>query len=333
MCDPFNTSTEAALWHERNDLDPFMAEHYAANAQHELDRALAACPHDQQRIVNVRRLLGSYHALASLAQLPDESDFEDEIVGSEDVGSVHRDRLALMRSGGHETRYSSSSALSRSFDEAGANDNVMDASGNDTSRSRKSSVESIVRDDGLDAGVRDQQHHVKRKHAKQAQDSQLQMQQPEDLQQHLPQQQTFRQQVPQQQTSQQWASPPVYYPPQQMIQYYQPPPQPMMYYQPPPQLMPMYHQSNYAALAMSFMQNAMQQPQPSNINFFFGPTYIYSGSPSQQVPNTLQPEQYGQDPGLYDRGYDEIIRGENARNDGSRARRRRRARKGKREGR
>lgn len=118
MPDPFNTSTEAALWDERSDLDPFMAEHYAANAQHELDRALSASPPDQQRISHVRRLLGSHHALAALAQLPEESDFEETeaeaTVESEGVASIHPDRLALMGSGGDESIILDTSTRGRS---------------------------------------------------------------------------------------------------------------------------------------------------------------------------------------------------------------------------
>jgi predicted secreted protein len=125
MCDPFNTSTEAALRDKREDLDPFMAEHYATNAQHELDNALSASPPDQQRIAHIRRLLGNYHALAALAQLPDDSDFEDkEVVGSEDTAFIHPDRAARMRSGDGESVSLSSPPRGRSMFTNSRNDDV-----------------------------------------------------------------------------------------------------------------------------------------------------------------------------------------------------------------
>lgn len=76
MCDPFNTSIEAALWDERHDLDPFIAEHYATNAQHELDRLPASQPFSA-RLAYVRRLHARYSALAATAQLPQDSNFEE----------------------------------------------------------------------------------------------------------------------------------------------------------------------------------------------------------------------------------------------------------------
>jgi len=153
MCDPFNTSTEAALWDERNDLDPFMAQHYAANAQHELARALAVSSPNQQRIDFVRRLLETYQTLAALARLPDESDFGDvaaqETAQDVDLAQRHPDHLALLRSGGLETNGLSSPALGRSSGEATANR----SGASDRARSRESSVESIVREDGLFVGA------------------------------------------------------------------------------------------------------------------------------------------------------------------------------------
>lgn len=339
MRDPFNTTTEAALRDERNDLDPFMAEHYAANAQHELDRALAVSPPDQQRIAHVRRLLGSYHAIAALAQLPDESDFgedaAEETVQSADLAQMHPDRLALMRSGGDEADNSSSSALGRSSGAICTNNrnDVVAADDDYRSDSNESSVEFILRHDGLDDGVRGQQSHFDREHLRPAQSYQPRFQQSQVLQRQLPQQHIFQQQVPQQQVPQQWAPPPVYYPPQQTIQYYQPPPQPVVYYQPPPQPMSLHPQSNFAALSMAFVQNTTQYNQPGNINFIFSPTYIYSGPPLQHMSTVPQPEHRGQDQDIYDRGCEEIIRGGNSDNDGSRARRRRNARKSRRRGR
>ena len=310
MCDPFNTSTEAALWDERNDLDPFMAEHYATNAQHELDRLLtASCP-DMQRLAHVRRLLGIYHALAALAQLPEDSDFEDkEIVSSEDAAFKHPDRAALMGSGGD-----GSTALGSSSDSEGrsvfANSRYDDGAigGGNRSRSRESSVESIVREGDFDGNTRGQQQHADRVSV---------------MQQHVRQPQTSQQQVHQQSTRQHWAPQPVYNPPtQQMIQYHQPPPQPMVLYQPAPQPISLYSQSHYASMAMAIMQN-MQYTRPSNITFNSGPIYQYFGPSAQHLHNVAQPRRTRQNHGGYDNAYDEIL---NEGNGSRRARKRRRAR-------
>jgi hypothetical protein len=270
MCDPFNTSTEAALWDERNDLDPFMAEHYATNAQHELDRALAASHPDQQHIAHVRRLLGSYHALAALAQLPEDSDFDNfeaqVTVESEGMACVHPDRLALMGSGSEETVALSSSPRGRSV-VTNRRNGVVAGGEPERSRSRESSVESITREDGLGDHVQGQQDHANHNHGTQQRAPQQQSPEKQVPRQQAPQQwssqqwssqpmppqQNFQPQVPLQQISQpwapqQWAPPPVYHPlppvyhpppPQQTMGYY-PPPQCMDYYQPPSQSMGYY---------------------------------------------------------------------------------------------
>lgn len=101
MCDPFNTSIGGALWGERHDLDPFMAEYYAVNAQHELDRLVVSQPF-LAHIAHVRRLHADYSTLAATAQLPNDSDFEEsesaEELESQRMAFVHPDRLALMSS-------------------------------------------------------------------------------------------------------------------------------------------------------------------------------------------------------------------------------------------
>jgi hypothetical protein len=160
-----NTSTEAALWNERNDLDPFMAEYYATNAQHELDRALTVSPLDQLRIAHVHRLLGDYHGLAALAQLHDNSDFEDanvtkteEIVACGDTAFVHPVRAALMGADGDGNMALSSSSHSRS--RFASHRNAATGDEGSRSRSRESSVESISRDNSLGRHVHEQRQHV-----------------------------------------------------------------------------------------------------------------------------------------------------------------------------
>jgi hypothetical protein len=195
MCDPFNTSTEAARWDEREDLGPFMAEHYATNAQHEFDRALAAPFPDQQRISHIRRLLGYYHGLAALIRLPGDSDFEDaivvkaeEIAAGEDTVFVHPDRAALM-----------------------ATDDDDEITTCSRFCSPESSAESISREDDLDGHVNDQQQqHIDRdpghrlhQQVPQQQIHQQQIHQQQIHQQQIHQQQLFQQQLFQQQHFQQ----------------------------------------------------------------------------------------------------------------------------------
>jgi len=116
-----------------------------------------------KRITQIRRSLGTYHALAALTQLPDESDFGDgeaeATVESADVGAMHPDRLALW------PLLNDYSALSRSFGETGANGDGMNACVDDRSGSRESSVDSIIRVDSLDGDVRGQQNHTSHNHA------------------------------------------------------------------------------------------------------------------------------------------------------------------------
>jgi hypothetical protein len=347
MCDPFNTSTEAALWDERQDLDPFMAEHYATNAQHELDRLLAASRPDQQRITRARHLLGTYHALAALAQLPKDSDFDNfQAEGDEEMAAVHPDRVALMGSGGEGAVGSSSSPRGRSV-VTNRRDGVVDGDEGDESHSRESSVESITREDDLGDHGHGQQNYGNRNFGTQQWSAQRSV-----PQQHIPEQQTFQQQFLQQtieiqtlerqilqqqlrqeqllqrRVLQQRVPPPVYNPPppQQMTAYY-PPPQSMDHYQPPLQP-PMYHlprqsvvpyqQPNYTNMAIAAMQDIMQCTNGRSITFNFGPTVIH-----QYGPNIPQPQQHGPVHGSYDGGYDEIL-------GGRRTRRGRRSRRGRR---
>jgi hypothetical protein len=338
MCDPFNTSTEAALCDERNDLDPLLAEHYATNAQHELDRALAASHPDQQRITRARRLLGTYHGLAALAQLPEDSDFDNfEAEEIEDMRSVHPDRLALMGSGGEETVALSSSPRGRSGI-TNRRDGVVDGGEGDESRSRESSVESITREDGLGDHGNGQQNYGNRNLGTQQWAAQQQVPQQQILQQQTLQQQMLQQQILQrqileqqllqnqllqnqllqQQLLQQRVPLPVYNPPppQQMTAYC-PPLQSMIPYQPPLQLS-MNQQPNYTTMALTAMQNVMQYVQTGSITFNFGPNVI-----QQYGPNISQPQQHGSVHGSYDGGYDKIL-------GGSRTRRGRRSRRGRR---
>lgn len=162
MCDPFNTSIGAALWDECHDLDPFMAEHYATNAQHELDRLAASQPFSA-RIAHVRRLHAQYSALAATAQLPEDFDFEEpdsaERVEIEHMAFVHPDCLALMSSRRENIMPSSSHAQCRSSTTVSANvhNSVGPRNVRNRRRSRVSSVENIVREDGFGPGVND--HH------------------------------------------------------------------------------------------------------------------------------------------------------------------------------
>jgi hypothetical protein len=189
MCDPFNTSIEAALWEERNDLDPFIAEHYATNAQHELHRACDAHPRNFQHIRNVCRLVSYYNSIATSAQLPEDSDFEDgEVVDSGDAAFIHPDRAALIASGDDGTAALSSSSRSVSVSANHNNEVVAVADGPDH-RSRESSVESIDREDVWDDSVRAQRHRHNRNHRVQRWAPQ---------QQHRQQQISQQQQVPQQ---------------------------------------------------------------------------------------------------------------------------------------
>jgi hypothetical protein len=347
MCDPFNTSTKAALWDERNDLDPFMAEHYANNAQHELDRTLAASRPDQQRIAHIRRLLGSYHALAALARLPEDSDFDyfeaQESVESEGMASVHPDRLALVGSAGEEATASSSSPTRGRPVSATRTEGEGDGS---RSRSRESSVESITREDGLGDHGHGQQNYGNRNRNLRTQQWSTQQPLPQQqvppqqllqqqilqqeilqrqileqqfFQQQLLQQQLLQQQLLQQQLLQQRVPPPVYNPllPQQMTAYC-PPPQSIGYYQPLQQSVVPYQQPNYTNMAIAAIQDVMQYTNGGSITFSFGPTVIH-----QSGPNIPQPQRYGNDHGSYDGGYDEIL-------GGRRTRRGRRSRRGRR---
>jgi hypothetical protein len=304
MCDPFNTSTEAALWDEREDLDPFMAEHHATNAQHELDRILTTSPLDQQCFAHVRRLLGKYHALAALAQLPDDSDFEDkEVVGSEDMAFVHPDRAARMRSDSGESEALSSPLCGRSMITNSRNDGVAGDEG-DRSCSRDSSVESIARDDERDGDVYGQQSYADRYYDTQQQNSQ-------------------------QYATQRWAPPPTYAQRLQQIldvhQFfshavaYNQPSQTMGNYHPPPQPTPMYHQPDFSAMVMALVQTSPPYSSPSDVTTNFGPTVI-----DQNVSNVPQPQEYESNQSDYGRGYDEILLGGNGAHGGSRDRGRRR---------
>jgi hypothetical protein len=330
MCDPFNTSTEAALWDERQDLDPFMAEHHATNAQHELDRLLAASRPDQQRITRARRLLGTYHALAALAQLPKDSDFDNfQAEGDEEMAAVHPDRVALMGSGGEGAVGSSSSPRGRSV-VTNRRDGVVDGDEGDESHSRESSVESITREDDLGDHGHGQQNYGNRNFGTQkcsAQRSVPQQHIPQFLKQTLEiqilerqilQQQLLLEQIPQRRTLQQRVPPPVHNPspPQHMTAYY-PPPQSMGYYQPLQQSAVPYQQPNYTNMAIAAIQDVMQYTNGGSITFNFGPTVIH-----QYGPNTPQPQQYGPVHGSYDGGHDEIL-------GGRRTRRGRRSRRGR----
>ncbi|KAG9564938.1 hypothetical protein KCU71_g1441, partial [Aureobasidium melanogenum] len=156
MCDPFNTSIEAALWDERHDLDPFMAEHYAINAQHELDRLAVSQPFSAH-IAHVRRLHADYSTLAATAQLPNDSDFEEsesaEELESQRMAFVHPNRLALMSSAREEIAPAPSQTQRRSPANVSANVNnsVVPRNARSRRRRRESSVESIVREDGFDS--------------------------------------------------------------------------------------------------------------------------------------------------------------------------------------
>ncbi|THY68021.1 hypothetical protein D6C87_07881 [Aureobasidium pullulans] len=90
MCDPSNTSIDAALWDTRKDLDSQMAGLYAINAQHELDRVWAAPRTDLDRLGRVRRLHARYRALA-LTTVAADSTAVPEL-----MAFIHPDRQALM---------------------------------------------------------------------------------------------------------------------------------------------------------------------------------------------------------------------------------------------
>jgi hypothetical protein len=300
MCDPFNTSTEAALWDERNDLDPFLAEHYATNAQHELNRALAASHPDQQRITRARRLLGTYHGLAALARLPENCDFDnfqcEEAVDGEGLASVPPDRVARMGSAVEENIPLSPTSHDGSVSADGGN-GVLAGDDVDRSRSRESSVESITREDSLNDRVHGQQDDANHNNGTQQPVHQQQVPQQRIPQQRIPQQQILQRQIleqqipqqmpsqqmpPQQMTpqqvlhphipqhqiyrqwpSQQWAPPPVYQPPPQV--YHTLPPQQTMEYYHPQQQMTGYYQppSQSMGYYQSFVQSMMPyQPPP-----------------------------------------------------------------------
>ncbi|KAG9566465.1 hypothetical protein KCU71_g1689, partial [Aureobasidium melanogenum] len=167
MCDPFNTCTETALWDERHDLDPFMAEHYATNAQHELDRLAISQP-SSTRIAHVLRLHATYSALAATAQLPNDSDFEElksaEEFESERMAFVHSDRLALMSTDPKDTAPPASRTRLRSpvHVSTNVNNSVVPRNVRNRHRSRESLVESIIREDGFDSRVHDHHNHVDR---------------------------------------------------------------------------------------------------------------------------------------------------------------------------
>ncbi|THX97132.1 hypothetical protein D6D02_09653 [Aureobasidium pullulans] len=90
MCDPSNTSIDAALWDTRKDLDSQMAGLYAINAQHELDRVWAAPRTDLDRLRRVRRLHARYRALALTTVAADSTAVP------EPMAFIHPDRQALM---------------------------------------------------------------------------------------------------------------------------------------------------------------------------------------------------------------------------------------------
>ncbi|THW53997.1 hypothetical protein D6D20_10502 [Aureobasidium pullulans] len=90
MCDPSNTSIDAALWDTRKDLDSQMAGLYAINAQHELDRVWAAPRTDLDRLGRVRRLHARYRALALTTVAADSTAVP------EPMAFIHPDRQALM---------------------------------------------------------------------------------------------------------------------------------------------------------------------------------------------------------------------------------------------
>ncbi|THX99154.1 hypothetical protein D6D03_07441 [Aureobasidium pullulans] len=90
MCDPSNTSIDAALWDTRKDLDSQMAGLYAINAQHELDRIWAAPRTDLDRLGRVRRLHARYRALALTTVAADSTAVP------EPMAFIHPDRQALM---------------------------------------------------------------------------------------------------------------------------------------------------------------------------------------------------------------------------------------------
>ncbi|KAH0346293.1 hypothetical protein KCU83_g7387, partial [Aureobasidium melanogenum] len=151
MCDPFNTCIETALWDERYDLDPFMAEHYATNAQHELDRLAISQP-----------------SSARIAHVPNDSDFEElesaEEFESERMAFVHSDRLALMSTDPKDTAPPASRTRLRSpvHVSTNVNNSVVPRNVRNRRRSRESSVESIIREDGFDSRVPDHHNHVDR---------------------------------------------------------------------------------------------------------------------------------------------------------------------------
>ncbi|KAG9945943.1 hypothetical protein KCU85_g6917, partial [Aureobasidium melanogenum] len=171
MCDPFNTRIEDALWDERHDIDPFMAEHYATNAQHELDRLAVSQPFSA-RTAHVRRLHAAYSAIAATAQLPEDSDFDEpgsaEEVETEHLGTVHPDRLALMQSGREDYAPPISLAQGRppTNDYTNANNSVVPRNAREARRSRESSIESNGFDSPSD------HHHDHVDHVKTNQDLQ-----------------------------------------------------------------------------------------------------------------------------------------------------------------
>ncbi|KAG9696431.1 hypothetical protein KCU95_g2332, partial [Aureobasidium melanogenum] len=165
MCDPFNNRLEDALWDECHDLDPFMAEHYAANAQHELDRLAISQP-VSARVMHVLRLYAAYSAIAATAQLPEDSDFYEpgsaEQFETERLGTVHPDRLALMRSGREDSAPPISQAEGRPPTNVytDAKNSVVSRNARKGRRSRESSVEPIVREGNFDTRGNHQHDHV-----------------------------------------------------------------------------------------------------------------------------------------------------------------------------
>jgi hypothetical protein len=318
MCDPFNTSIEAALWDERNDLDPFLAGCYATNAQHELDRAVTESRPDQQHIAHVRCLLASYHALAALAQLPEASDFDncddEEAVDGEGLASVPLDRVALMDFGDDAGMALAPTPHGRSVSATRGSKLVAGDEG-DESRSRESSVESIPRESGLGDHGHDQQDHANHSHGTQQRSPQQQGPQHQVPQQQasqqwpsqqIPPQQNPQPQVPLQQISQpwapqQWAPPPVYHslppvyhppPPQQTMGYYPPPQQMTPNYQPPPQCMDYYQPPSQS---MGYYQPPVQSMIPYHPPLYNPPTQslIYQPNYPTMAPAIMQnPMQY-----------------------------------------
>ncbi|KAH0373959.1 hypothetical protein KCU65_g455, partial [Aureobasidium melanogenum] len=178
MCDPFNTKIEDALWDERRDLDPFMAEHYVSNAQYELNRLTASQPFSA-RTARVRRLHANYSVIAATAQLPEDSDFDEpdstEEVETERLDFVHPDRLAQMNPGHEAIAPPVSQARGRSPENVStnANNSVVSRNTRKRRRSRESSVESIIREDGFDSRGHYHHDHVDRNQSMRGHDAAL----------------------------------------------------------------------------------------------------------------------------------------------------------------